>query len=83
MFYDNEHVTRIARGKNRGRELVNTNVVRSVKRLGTWRGDTKKFTLSFDAPEAQGRDGCAVVVQEADTGPVLAAVSFPLPRSAS
>ena len=83
MFYDNQHVTRIARGENRGRDPVNTNVVRSFKRLGTWRGDTKQFTLSFDAREAKGRDGCAVVVQEADAGPFLGAVSFPLPRRES
>lgn len=83
MFYDNEHVTRIARGENRGRRLVNTNVVRSVKRIGTWLGDAKQFTLSLDALEAKGRDGCAVIVQEADSGPILGAVSFPLPRNPS
>ena len=83
MFYDNEHVTRIARGENRGRDLVNTNVVRSVMRIGTWLGDAKQFTLSLDAAEAKGRDGCAVIVQEAVAGPILGAVSFPLPRNPS
>ena len=83
MFYDNEHVTRIARGENRGRRLVNTNVVRSLKRVGTWRGDRMELTLSLDALGAKGRDGCVVVVQEADSGPILGAVSFPLPRNPS
>lgn len=83
MFYDNEHVTRIARGENQGRDLVNTNVVRSVMRIGTWLGDAKQFTLSLDGVEAKGRDGCAVIVQEADSGPILGAVSFPLPRRSS
>ncbi len=83
MFYDNQHVTRIARGENRGRRLVNTNVVRSLKRVGAWRGDRMELTLSLDALGAEGRDGCAVIVQEADSGPILGAVSFPLPRRGS
>jgi hypothetical protein len=82
-FYDDEHVTKIARGENRGRRLVNTNVVRSMKQVGVWRGDELEINLSLSILGAKGRDGCAVIVQEADSGPILGAVTFALPRQGS
>ena len=83
MFYDNQHVTRIARGENRGRRLVNTNVVRTMKQVGVWRGGEMKIKLSLDIPGAKGRDGCAVIVQQGGSGPILGAITFALPRRGS
>ena len=80
MFYDNRQVTEIRRGENDGVTLVNTNVVRVLKRIGSWSGDPVKIDLSLKDLGAEGRDGCALIVQQGGNGPILGAVSFPLPR---
>jgi hypothetical protein len=36
--YDREHVTRVARGENKGKTLTNYNVVESLEHLASWRG---------------------------------------------
>ena len=68
---DREHTTQVARGENGGRTLTNANVVRSMKKIGDW--DGKAVELSVNLDDAKDRDGCAIVVQEAATGPVLGA----------
>jgi len=68
---DREHTTQVARGENGGRTLVNANVVRSLKKIGEWDGDAVELTADLD--EAGDRDACAIVIQEAATGPVLGA----------
>ena len=80
MFYDRRHATEILRGENEGVTLVNTNVVRVLKRIGSWTGEALKIDLSLRRLGAAGRDGCAVIVQQDGNGPILGAVSFPLPR---
>lgn len=81
VFYDRRHSTDIRRGENEGVTLVNTNVVRIFKRIGTWAGTPVKFDLSPDEFGARGRDACAVIVQRNGNGPILGAVTFPLPQS--
>ena len=39
VVFDKEHTTDVKRGENRGRTITNRNVVRSLKRLGNWRGE--------------------------------------------
>lgn len=80
MFYDRRHATEIRRGENEGVTLVNTNVVRVLKRIGSWTGTAVKIDLSLKQLGAAGRDACAVIVQQDGSGPILGAVSFPLPR---
>jgi hypothetical protein len=71
--YDKEHSTRVARGENAGRTLRNTNVVRDLQRIGTWTGEPLEIRLPASALTAGegGRDGCVIIVQEEDLGPVL------------
>ncbi len=76
--FDREHMTEIKRGENAGRKLRNANVVRSFERLGTWTGARLEIPLDLSAARAQGRDGCAVIVQEGRAGPVLAAAVMSL-----
>ncbi len=80
MFYDNRKVTEIRRGENDGVTLVNTNVVRVLKRVGSWSGKPMTIDLSLKDLGAEGRDTCALIVQQGGNGPILGAVSFPLPR---
>ena len=68
---DREHTTEVARGENGGRTLVNANVVRSMKKIGEWDGQAVELTADLD--DAKDRDACAIVIQEAATGPVLGA----------
>lgn len=79
-FYDKRHTTDIRRGENEGVKLINTNVVRVFKRIGNWAGTPVKIDLSLKELGAEGRDACAVIVQQNGNGPILGAVSFPLPR---
>ena len=78
--YDRSHETEIKRGENAGRKLRNTNVVRSLERLGTWMGERLEIPLDLAGAAARGRDGCAVIVQQGRNGPVLAAAAMNLER---
>ncbi len=69
--FDISHETRVTRGENAGRNLVNANVVRSLKRIGTWEGGSQSLTVPLDAVQSHG--GCAVFLQTPDHGPIIAA----------
>jgi hypothetical protein len=72
VLFDKEHMTRVSRGENRGREIRNYNVVRSFTRIGSWDGEATTMTAIM--PEAEGiGDGCAVIVQAQNTGRILGA----------
>ena len=62
---DRKHTTSVDAGENRGRTLVNHNVVRDFRSIGRWTG--KAMTLQLGPDElaaARGMgDGCAVLVQ--------------------
>jgi hypothetical protein len=83
FMYDRAHVTEIAHGENEGVKLINTNVVRSIHRLGEWNGKRQRFNLDLQALGAAGRDAFAIVVQDGGYGPILGAGSFPLPKGSS
>ena len=76
--YDGTHETKVPRGENAGRRLRNYNVVRELTRIGTWHGERMEIPLDMAAAAAQGRDGCAVIVQERPAGPVLGAAALRL-----
>ena len=76
--YDRNHETEVKRGENAGRTLRNVNVVRSIERIGTWTGERIEIPLDLNAALARGRDGCAVIVQQGRTGPVLAVAAMNL-----
>jgi len=76
VLYDREHVTEVKRGENAGATLANHNVVRELRQLGQWTGAATELPLDI-APGAAG-DGCAVIVQAGQTGPVLGAAAMAL-----
>lgn len=76
--FDRAHDVEIRRGENAGRTITYHNVVREMRRLGEWSGEAVR--LSVDAAEMTtgGYDGCAVLLQGADSGRILGAARFPL-----
>ena len=72
--YDNEHVTEIERGENRGRTLRNINVVREIREIGVWNGNSLDIELPMSALISDnGNDGCVIIVQQDGYGRVLGA----------
>ena len=72
--YDGKHETVVTAGENRGKTLVNVNVVRDFRRVAQWAGDPVKITVPLDG--MTGDAGCAVLLQRAGGGPILAAASI-------
>lgn len=75
VTYDAEHSTEIMRGENRGKTLVNTNIVRNMKNIGHWVGKPTEIDVSIAGLKGDG--GCAVLIQQQGAGPILAAASLP------
>jgi hypothetical protein len=67
--YDPYHETRVAAGENGGVTLKETNVVRSLRRVGHWDGAALRLTVPLQAGERQ-----AVFLQGPD-GTILAAAA--------
>ena len=70
LGYDREHQTRVGRGENGGRTLLEANIVRSMSVAGEWTGGAVKLRAPVPAGEA-----VAVLVQ-ADDGRILGAGRF-------
>jgi hypothetical protein len=71
FVYDRRHSTPVARGENEGKRIDNFNVVRRFERVASWIGAEAGWNVPADrfGPD----QGLAVLVQQADQGPVLGA----------
>jgi len=78
VMFDDGHDTDVGRGENSGKLLHNSNVVRELRPLGTWTGAAKVFPLDVAAARAQGRGGCAILVQQGRGGPIIGAAILDL-----
>lgn len=75
VFFDRSHVVAIKRGENSGKNLTYTNVVRDLRRIGTWDGSETRI----DVPtHYDGADACAIILQSADTGAIIGAAVLAL-----
>jgi len=63
VAYDDKHSTAVRRGENSGRKLSYYNVVRDIRRLGTWTGEALTLTADVTGMSPDGADGCAVLLQ--------------------
>jgi len=72
--YDRRHSTPVHEGENNGRTLENFNVVRAFDRLAQWDGSTAHWTVPADRFKPD--QGVAVLVQQADQGPILGCNKF-------
>ncbi|MGB0630659.1 MAG: DUF1223 domain-containing protein [Alphaproteobacteria bacterium] len=77
-FYDDGGTTAVGAGENAGETITNANIVRVFRRIGAWDGTAETHRVDLKALGASGRDGCVVVLQAANNGPILGAASFPL-----
>lgn len=71
--YDGKHETMVTAGENRGKALTNVNVVRGFQRVAQWAGDP--IIVKVPLSRMAGDGGCAVLLQRAGGGPILAAAS--------
>ena len=69
-----EATSRVTRGENAGRELHEFNVVRSVRTLGRWNGESRSFNVPLTSLAADA-SGVAVLVQQHDQGPIVGAAT--------
>lgn len=81
--YDREHSTDIRRGENSGVKLVNTNVVRHMRRIGEWNGRKLQISVPIAMMGLEKQDGCAIVVQSERGGTIYGAADFPLMKNGS
>ena len=78
VVYDGVHETDVERGENRGRKLKNRNVVRELEQLAVWTGQRLEIPIDMAHMAALGRAGCAILVQQGHTGPILGATALTL-----
>jgi hypothetical protein len=77
VTYAYEGVTDIQAGENRGKRMVSANVVRSLRKVGNWNGAAEDRQITLTADEiALKPDACAIIANEAEFGPVVAAAAW-------
>ncbi|MDE0539179.1 MAG: DUF1223 domain-containing protein [Rhodospirillales bacterium] len=73
-----KQTTRVLRGENHGKTLTNFNIVTELKRIGDWAGAPVSVTLPAGLADGQG---CAILVQGENHGPIKGAAACPNPSS--
>ena len=77
VTYVYQDATDIGGGENRGQHMITTNVVRSLRKIGMWDGSPDDRIISLnDAEIAAKPDACAIIANEAEFGPVVAAAAW-------
>jgi hypothetical protein len=64
---------KIKRGENHGRTVVYHNVVREWMPVGMWNGAAATIKLAHHAVKQSDAEGCAVIIQHGDAGPIVGA----------
>lgn len=78
VVIDRTHETPVKRGENSGRMIKNFNVVRAIRRIGTWDGKALEISTSLADMSYDGGDYCVVMVQSTTTGRILGAAKLAL-----
>ena len=73
VMYDDEHITAVRRGENRGKKIRNRNVVRDLQLIANWQGEASQIAVSYGGSDAKKG---AVLVQSTTTGAILGAAVF-------
>ncbi len=71
ITYDKEHRTKVERGENRGKTLVNRNVVRDALLVRQWMGE--EITQEIPVEKFAEAGGWVVLLQQAGHGPIVTA----------
>jgi hypothetical protein len=78
VLYTAREMTTILTGENRGVVLTNANVVREMRKIGTWTGAALTIDVPFAELEPQNAGGCAIVVQLGEVGRIVGAIAVPV-----
>ncbi len=77
--YNVSEAVEIRRGENAGRTITYSNVVRDITHVGDWDGTTTDVPLAqLSVLRMGGRDACALLVQDKETGAILGAAKVAL-----
>ena len=77
VTYKRSAQSHVKAGENAGRKLATYNVVRSLQKVGMWTGEATEIELKLDAAErAKSPDACALIANQAEFGPIVAAAAF-------
>jgi hypothetical protein len=63
----------VQRGENRGKKITYTNVVRDLTAVGNWSGQPERIELSEASVLKNGKQRCAVLLQEGKVGAIVGA----------
>jgi hypothetical protein len=74
VSYLRHAVSAIGRGENAGRELEEFNIVRGIRKLGSWRGDGTRFSTPLASLPADATD-VAVLVQGSGQTAIMGAAT--------
>jgi hypothetical protein len=74
VSYLHEGVSKITGGENAGRELHEFNIVRSIRKLGTWKGEATSFSVPLKSLPTDATQ-VAVLVQGPNEGPIVGAAA--------
>jgi hypothetical protein len=77
IAYQRSAVTPVGRGENAGRTIQEFNIVRDVRALGRWDGQSQQFRARIDTLPRDATD-VAVLVQRVGQAPIIGAASAPL-----
>jgi hypothetical protein len=82
VTYQKSAESHVKAGENAGRALMSYNVVRSLQKVGMWRGPATEIELKLDpAARANLPDACAIIANQAEHGPIIAAAAFNFTRA--
>jgi hypothetical protein len=73
--YQRTKSTRVTSGENKGKTLTNHHVVTRMERIGAWSGTAMTVTVPDVALSPE--EGCAVLVQDDNHGPIFGAAECP------
>ena len=71
-LFARKKAVRVRRGENRGRFLTYHNVVSELSPIGRWTGEQMVLKLPKKQIMQRGADGCAILLQNGDGGPIVA-----------
>ncbi len=74
--YDFKKIVPIKKGELAGQVRTYHNVVRSIKRLGSWMGEETRLSLSPEDLGSGKYDAYAVLLQAQETGPIITAAKL-------
>jgi hypothetical protein len=82
VTYQKSAESKVKAGENAGRDLMTYNVVRSLQKVGMWWGQATEIELKLDpVAKANSPDACAIIANQAEHGPIIAAAAFNFTRA--